>query len=90
MPERIVRSGETVIQALSAISSLLLVQTTPAAFECRGCISIALDCTQTAALAGMAEVVEHLEAHRLAGHSGAEVALEKLAVRRGVILEGGR
>lgn len=78
MPERTVNQGETVLQSLSFASSLLIVQTAPARFECRGCISLAIDCTKTAKLLGPLELLAHLDEHLKAGDNGAKDAIWKI------------
>ena len=83
---RHVEPGENIIHALSFASSILLVEistTTSGAngarlFECRGCISLAPDCTKTARLFGASAVLEHLDEHRKQGHAGAKDAIWKL------------
>ena len=86
MPARHVLPGESIIHALSFASSILLVEistTTSGAngarlFECRGCISLAPDCTKTARLFGASAVLDHLDEHLKQGHAGAKDAIWKL------------
>ena len=83
MPARLVHPGETVVQALSFASSILLVEvpaspTAPAHYECRGCLRLALDCSLTRTLTGVGAVLEHLDEHLKSGDAGAKDAIWKL------------
>lgn len=80
MPERIVQPGETVLQALSFASSLLIVQTAPepkASFECRGCLILAVDCSRSVTGMTRTALIDHLDQHREQDHAGAKDALWK-------------
>ena len=77
MTERIVRAGETVLQALSFASSLLIVETAPNCFECRGCIALAIDSSRSKEGMTRALLLEHLDEHRAAEHAGAKDAIWK-------------
>ena len=76
-------AAERVIHALSAVSSILLVDLGDGRYECRKCLLLALDCTQAAFLVDRRAALEHLDAHARrdagqAGGSGAKDAIWKL------------
>lgn len=77
MPERIVNHGETVVQALSFASSILLVLVHEH-YECRGCLVLAEDCTRSQRLPGPRAALDHLDEHLKRGDSGARDAIWKM------------
>ena len=81
---RYINPDETMIQGLHAASSILLVKPAkkhPAdgtVIECRGCITLAPDCTKTARLHGATAALDHLDEHLKARDAGAKDAIWKL------------
>ena len=70
---------ERVVQALSAVSSIYLVEK-DGGYECRKCLLIALDCSEIAKLPSLASALDHLDEHakRQRGENGSKDAIWKL------------
>lgn len=97
MPERTIHPGETVVQALSAASSLLIVERPVRVagdlltYACRGCLVLSEDCTRSETSLLLGEMLAHLDKHVAAGHAGAKERSgssrrASREVRRGVVV----
>ena len=73
---------ERPIQTLSATSDVYLVEISDGGLECRKCILLARDGTQTRQLSGPTEALDHLDEHvkraGTVGNPGASEAIRKL------------